>query len=522
MLSEICKTGYLDVSWPISWTKVKKELEHMSGNYITGKAYKNICKKYYVNSNQKELLHWFNDLGVSFCFCDEEDYALEDYIILRPDWITNALYIILFNPCKGAVNGLLPHISIYRLLMNAGIDKSIRCVFPQADYNPSDTQYVLGVMRKFQLSFAAGADHEFIPMLCKQNSALNIQHLRKDPNILEFNMEFEYLPNNVLHRLMIDRSVELDMENVWRAGARFQEPETGLCAIVTIDDNVLRFFIQHINNMFRPNTYLAMLKANVDRIWRKIGLNAPTNQIVYKMDNKQDFFDYEELKIMLEEGEATVFSKIFRRRIPIEAIMNQAAPDGLEEEKKLLQAIVKSCEQIQREPECRGSKENNRNRRMRDALQNFGYDVHDQTQIGRSASGKDVGELDLLVYSEGKKPWTVIESLRVSDFAKRNWNSHLSKLLNNYNPHGVSFLFLVSYLDCEKSKYDKYWKEYQTHIKSFDSGIFIFEIGSFKNHVEMQTNHYINIASSRYLCGDYSPTVYHIFVQIDPIDGQNE
>lgn len=517
LLEEIRKTGFLDVSWPISWTKVKGELEEMKGHYIMGDAYQDICRNCAVASNQKELLHWFNDLGVSFCFCDENDYALEDYIILRPDWITNALYIILFNECEGAVNGLIPHKSIYHLLTHAGKDSSICCVLPQAKYKPGDIQFVLGVMRRFQLSFSNGVEYEFIPMLCQQNSMVDIQYLQNDPDVLAFNMEFDYLPNNLLHRLMVERKMELDMDKVWRTGARFQQPEAGLSAVVTADDNTLHIFIRHINNLHRPNTYLAMLKANVDRIWKKMGLQAPQNQIIYKLDGKQDVFDYEELKIMQEVGETTVFSKLRRRRLPIEAIMNQAAPDGLEKESKLLHAVLKSCEQIQREPECRGSKEDNRNRRMRDTLQNFGYDVHDQTQIGISGSGKDAGELDLMVYRGDSIPWSVIESLRVYDGAKRDWNNHLSKLLDNYNPHGVPFLFMVTYVDCEKAKFDAIWFGYQAHIQKYDTGKFEYVKESFEMLTEKHNNHYMQIARSQYRCGNYTPTVYHFFVQIDPL-----
>jgi hypothetical protein len=73
---------------------------------------------------------------------------------------------------------------------------------------------------------------------------------------------------------MVERHAELDMENVWRTGARFCHKELGYSAVVVIDGNALRFFIRHDNPMHRPNTYLTMLKANVDRIVRKMGIKA--------------------------------------------------------------------------------------------------------------------------------------------------------------------------------------------------------------------------------------------------------
>jgi hypothetical protein len=261
-----------------------------------------------------------------------------------------------------------------------------------------------------------------------------------------------------------------------------------------------------------------MLKGNVDRIWRKMGLKEPISQIIYKIDNNTEVFDYKRLVTMLEAGQKKEFSMTWNRLLDISDILNQAAPDGLEEENELLRAIVKSCEQIQREPECRGSKEDNRNRRMRDTLQNFGYDPHDQIQMGTSSSRKGVGELDMMLYRKDKTPWSVIEALRVSDGEKRDWNSHLGKLLDNYNPHGVPYLFLVTYVDCDKVKFDAVWKGYQNHIRKQHAGKFEHVIGSDQVILEVAKIHYLNIMRSQYRCGEYVPTVYHIFVQMDPLN----
>lgn len=518
LLEEIQKSGYLDAMWPASWLRVKQKLENMENHYIVGSTYQTICEECQVDDNQKNLLQWFNDLGVSFCCCDEGDYALEDYVILRPDWITNALYIILFNKLEGAKNGLIPHASIYKILKNAHSDPAIRCTLPQARYNSGDVQYVLGVMRKFSLSFPYGDEQEFIPMLCQQDSTADVQYYHKDADVLEFNMEFDYLPNNLLHRLMVERHAELDMENVWRTGARFQQPKLGLSAVVVIDGNILRFFIRHTNEMHRPNTYLTMLKANVDRIVKKMGLKTPECQLVYKLNGRSDSFDYEMLKAMQDSGQSQVFSMSHRRMIPITDIINQTAPESLDSERKLLQSVQKACEQIQQERIFRSSTEDNLNRRMRDVLESRGYEVYDQQQMS-SSSRKYVGELNLILYrgeQDLKKPWSIIESLRISDASKRDWNSHLGKLLANYNPHGVPFLFLVTYANCSKEQFEKIWNGYQKHIQQHNAGDFEYEADSFRILNSKQDGCFIQTAVSRYRCGGYMPTVYHIFVQMDP------
>ena len=515
LLSEIAKTGYLDAQWPSSWIQVKGRLENMATHFILGDEYRRICRECQLDTVEMSMLKWFNDLGVSFCFCDEEDYELEDHVILRPDWITNGLYIILFNRLEHARNGLIPHKSIYRLLKSAHGNPEIRCTLPNASYNNSDIHYVLGVMRKFALSFTDGKNNEFIPMLCQQESTVDIADFEKDTETLEFSMEFEYLPENLLHRLMVERHEELDMKNAWRRGAKFSIEKLGYSAVVIIDGNSLRFFIRHTDPMHRPNTYLTMLKANVDRIVEKMGLKAPTTQLVYKLDGKRDVFDYEMLKLRLEVGQTHELSASHRRMIPIADILNQSAPDGLEDEMRLLKAIRRSCFRLQDEPgyglDPNGSnwgKEDLRNRRIRSDLELLGYHVSDQTQRGG-------GELDFYILDEQKNPWTIIEALRISGGTKREWNEHLEKLAGRYNTNGVSVLYLLTYVDADTETFDRIWQGYRKHIPTKNAGSYTCVRGSLVDLTDDGCQ-YIQTVKCRYECGSLATTVYHIFVRIEP------
>ena len=530
LLAEICKTNVLDQQWPQSWIQVKKRLETMDTHYIWGSDYKRICKECQVEGVQTELLHWFNDLGVSFCFCDEEDYTLNNHVILRPDWITNGLYIILFNDCIGARNGRIPHKSIYALLARAGEDETIRCTLPDARYDrPGDVSYVLDVMRKFQLSLDNQDGHEFIPMLCNQASTVDIHYYERDPEVLEFTMQFDYLPDNLLHRLMVERHDELDMDNVWRTGARFQHKELGFSAVVVIDGNALRFFIRHDNPMHRPNTYLTMLKANVDRIWKKMGLKAPICYLIYKVDSKRATFRYDRLVKMYSRGKTEEYCEELDTDFPIEDILNQSAPDGLQNEMLLLTAIREACGRIQDEPIYRLIKNENgkgfkngkgmedlRNRRIRDdllLLLTNQYRVCDQTQIGSSGSGKSVGELDLLIRRENNEHWTIIEALRVGDGTKQSWDDHLDKLLVNYNSRGLPLLYLLTYVDAEPKTFCDICTSYETYIPGHTSGPYSCVENSFQP-LDCNNSQSFRAAKCRYTCGGVPITVYHIFARI--------
>lgn len=515
LLDEIQQTKYLDVTWPIPWRTVKEELEQMGSNYIRGAAYREICHRCGVDTNQKNLLHWFNDLGVSFCCYD--DYRLDNYVILRPDWITNALYIILFNKCEGANNGLIPHSSIKNVLgEDVENPDTIHRVLPDVYYDWDEIQYVLEVFRKSQLSFDAGDEHEFIPMLCDPNSSPVAEWYEKDEDTLEFRMDFDYLPNNVLHQLMVDRKVELQMDNVWRTGALFMQEETGLSAVVTLDEKTLRILVRSSDPMHKPNTYLSMLKANVDRIWKKMGLQKPSNKLVYKLNSKQEIFDYELLTAMLDAGQRQIFSMTWRQMLNIWDIMNQSAPATTADQEKLLGHIITACQHLQANKMYWDVDENDRSTVVRNILRTQGYIIHDQTLQGISGGEKKPGELDMDIRRYENAPWTICEALRINDGSKTGWNSHLAKLLDNYNPHGASFLFLLTYVDCEKDKFDQIWESFEDHIKGHSAERFAYILESYALFANEQwaDNHFIKTARCQYECGSYTPTVYHIFVRM--------
>ena len=518
ILEEIADSGVLDNQWRVPWVKVKTALENMKTDFIDGREYRRICAECGIGEDpeeQKELLHWFNDLGISFCCCD--DYKLDNYVILQPDWITNALYIILFNVCVGAKNGLLPHESICRMLKPSKKDREkIRSVLPDITYSYNEVMYVLNVIRKFQLSFEGREDHEFIPMLCQRNSMPVAEEYEQNPDTLEFHMEFEYLPNNVLHRLMVERQQELNMDNVWLTGALFEQKTTGLSAVVTIDGNLLKLFVRSRDPMHRPNTYLSMLKGNIDSIWRQMNLQKPKCMLVYKLNGKQEVFDYEVLTTMLDAGQKQVFSMTWRTMLPIWDILNQSAPAAADDRRKLLTDIVTGCQQLQANCDCWELDENGRNTQVRNALRLRGYVIHDQTLLGISGGEKTAGELDMDIRRYENVPWTICEALRIRDGSKTDWNKHLKKLLDNYNPHGSPFLFLLTYVDSEKEAFDIIWNGFESHIKTHGTDRFAVVPDSYHQFADAQweDNHYIRTARCQYTLGEYMPAVYHIFVRM--------
>lgn len=116
-------------------------LTEMKENYITDPLYRKICCENGVEDEQIQnwLLDWFHDLGVSFNY-RKKDELLGGYMVLKPTWITNAIYVILFNGREYSNNGIISIANIIELLK-----KPPRAV-TDIMYNITEVPYILGVM----------------------------------------------------------------------------------------------------------------------------------------------------------------------------------------------------------------------------------------------------------------------------------------------------------------------------------------------------------------------------------------
>ena len=520
LMAQVKALGTHGVLWPSSWLKLKKGLETMQTHYIHGCDYEDLCEESGVEGERENLLHWFNDLGVSFCYTGSAN--LEDYVILKPEWLTNAIYIVLFNECKEAKNGIIPRSAIDRMLRKPRKgEEELRRVLADVFYNPQEVDYVMDVVRKFRLSYKVRNNAEFIPVLCQRESLPVAEEYAKDPNTLEFTMDYEYLPDNVIHRLMVEMRNDLDLSNVWRTGARFAQKGTSYSAVVKSEGNLLRIFVRSDNPIHRPNTYLHILKDNIDRINADMKLVTPFCEVIYKADGIREAFDYEDLLFALKDGEKTYRSKNRNRRvrnIPIEHILNQSGRTAEVELDELRNDIITACMQLQGNIKFWGATEDEWNTGVRDFLRAKGYLAFDQSFQGISGGGKKAGELDLDIRKYPDIPWTVYEALKIKDKSKTQWNTHLTKLLDNYNPSGLNYLFLVTYVACDKDTFSGIWNHFREHLRWFDPGDKKYErLPSSFSEIPLNEHgspNYIRAAKITYDRAGNPTTVCHIFARM--------
>ena len=527
LLGQIEKMDILDFPFTAAWRSLKDRLQGMTESYIFGDDFRKYCEECGVKGSdtvRRDLLNWFSDLGVSFCYSDSA--SLEDYVVLRPDWITNAIYIILFNKMDAVNNGLVRHEDIYRMLSSEDME-AVRRTVTTARYKSFEVDYVLKVFRKFRLSFLVKDGEEFLPMLCNASTTDDAAKYETDPTALEFWMYYEYLPNNVIHRLMVDRRNELDLDNVWLTGARFVYDNTGLSAVVKSEDKLIRIIVKKDSHKgVKPQFYLDALKDDLERISREMGLTVTGTEIVYKKDNKIAHFDYEELLYAQQEGDTHIRSKALGGRVAIADILKQSDHPADEAKIRFIHALTNACVKLQDNRNYWLSNMNDKQKKtceddrttfLRDMLSPSGFICQDQHFTGDATGGHRAGELDLDIRLEPDSHWTALEALNLNGAELSNWEKHLDKLLKHYNQSGRTFLFHVGYLTCEETKFTGICTKFWDHMRTYmPNGMRVLAAREFPLE---KPNHnapgYIRAMECVYDCG--SPiTVYHFFVRMHP------
>lgn len=110
------------------------------------------------------------------------------------------------------------------------------------------------------------------------------------------------------------------------------------------------------------------------------------------------------------------------------------------------------------------SLENKINDYFRDALSFKGYnEVKDQTRHGVSTTGKDAGEVDILLTKNGKEI-AIFEGLKLDGVNSGYINEHIKKAIDNYNALGTA-TFVVAYVSV--SNFESFWERYYKHLLSY-------------------------------------------------------
>ena len=175
---------------------------------------------------------------------------------------------------------------------------------------------------------------------------------------------------------------------------------------------------------------------------------------------------------------------------------------------KVLEDLIKIGERICLKASINAdTKENDINDSFRDMLIIVGYDeVKYQTRHGISTSGKDAGEVDILLTKEGKEI-AIFEGLNLKYVRTAYIDEHIEKAIINYNALGTA-TFIVAYVS--SPDFEVFWERYSNHIRRYEFPLQIKK----EFHILPHPNASIRVATMILSRNSYDFPVYFMALKI--------
>ena len=130
--------------WPEKWLEVEQALQAWSEHHISARTYTDYCLEKRIEESVAKgtLADYLHDLGKILYFRD--DYILRSIVVLKPNWITKAISLVLTDKEVSNTNGVLHHSELARIW---AIDEEGQ------PYEQSLYPVFLRLMERFDLSY---------------------------------------------------------------------------------------------------------------------------------------------------------------------------------------------------------------------------------------------------------------------------------------------------------------------------------------------------------------------------------
>ncbi|MDW3190962.1 MAG: COR domain-containing protein [Cytophagales bacterium] len=207
-----------DLSLPRKWSFVKMEIESLAeyDNYTNIYSYQEICKKHalFSSSEQYALLSFLHDLGVVIY---SKSISLHPIIVLNPIWLTQKIYDIILSREVYSHNGVIRVSQIPEILK--GEETLVN-------------QFLIRILNDFEIALMINKELIMIPsQLTMQEPALEIEQ----ENSISLLVKYEFLPNSVIHRMIIAFYEEIKDKLCWRLGLCISSKTFASTALIRSD-----------------------------------------------------------------------------------------------------------------------------------------------------------------------------------------------------------------------------------------------------------------------------------------------
>ena len=458
---------------PHSWKNLMENIRGMENHYLTTDEFKEKCKLSSIldyDEIHDDLVDLFQVIGISFCYY--KNRAIADYMLLNPKWMLNALYTIVVNGNAAARNGVITQNDLFDLLEKDSVNGvTIKRVIPDLRYKGYEINYILGVIRMFGLSYSMKGGSEFFPMLCDGDEKISVKDAVPE-DALHFVFRYQYLPTNVVHRLIVEMQRDLDYRYVWYTGAIFRNELQNQSAYVHSIGNDLHIYVFGEDNLYSLNEYLTPILNTVRSINNDMGLSSK-EFLAFRKNGVELILSFKEVMGNLCRKRFINYNEEIDDDIDYRDVAHRYADEHPKRDDKLLKLIIKALHSMQnnmtyyRNQENSKYLEDSRNMFVSSQLNMAGYTCCDQQTGGISLAGNSFGERDFVIKDKNGVDSFIYEGMNLAAVDKSYIDEHIQKLIDNYNPLGLRQSALVSYVECDKGRFKSFTNNYRTHIAGY-------------------------------------------------------
>jgi small GTP-binding protein len=457
---------------PESWHQVKSSMENFkqSMNVIEKDAYEIQCEKAGVIGKplQNALLKILNSIGTVVAF--PNDFRLQLTQILKPEWVTNAVYKIIRSQSDSP--GIYSEQSISNTLDD--------------DYKHIHQQWLVDLLIKFEIGFKlSGSNDLLIPMRLpsvmpefqkpKYQKGLNIRFNYHTHGLLKLNT----LPQLIVR---LHHYVDEETSKYWRHGIFVRWKDCEGVIIADESKQVIEVFLSAKNE--NALTLLDWVRSNLSKI-EESQTKANKGELPYieevalfddECEKIIGYAKHDRIQRAYIKGKETIDLEVldpntlkeddreFNVSYLIGLYKKSQYKFDIESFPKILADSLLNLTKIR--AKAIGYKEDDINDILCISLQSGGYNISDQSRGGFSYSGRGSGERDIVVLNEYGQQACIIEAMCLTSVVKKTILSHYEKLTENYNTQGNPVDFLVTY--AKVTDFKGFWSRYKKNFTDIE------------------------------------------------------
>ena len=491
--------------FPPAWLAVKQALEDEKDkqtDFIESSIYEQLCEQNGVTNPimQDALLTILNQIGTIVTYKEHE--RLNVMQIINPIWVTNGVYKVLRSGLIKAGEATLNRNQFQHIFANDSNDTR---------YSKSrHYTWLIDLLKQFRLAFSIDEQQILIPS--------RLETTQPDFVLADFQqgLNFRFVYQGILKTTVISQFIVLmheyittDTNKYWKRGV-FLNHDTAKAVVISNEEQKTITIAIAVDKTTGANRAGRELLTIIRHAIRKI--NGPELDVEEQVPLLVEhtllgFKSYDEILEAEEEGEKNIRGRVSQGDTKSRSFSVTELLDGYRIEDKTDFDYAKldkdlfeiACLETENRHAIFNEKEDLTNDRFKTALLNRQYRVSDQTRAGESGTGLNAGELDLLIRNnQTGLAECVIEAFVLKNHDTKVINSHLSKLMHNYDTTGNRHNYAISYV--KSARFYALWKSYQAQIPDFTdtsgNGDKTMVLTGYSDHGR----------------GRYKHTVHHLFI----------